>query len=302
MIPACGGGEKKTQQETDAEAKLEAARSLESKATTPEEIKAAREARETAEQNLKEATRAGDEVRAKALLEKEDRKITQEKYHKVETGMTYNEVHNIVGAHGEELSRVEFGGVTTACISWMNDDGSNMLLTFQGGRVVSKAQAGLRPESSEVKEARKKVDKERARRAEAERQANAKAADEARAHKEEEARRRAEQQAREAVRNAPQLLNQAQQSVEEGKAANAKDRHEKASNHFQQAVERCEEIIGTAPQTPAAAKAKGLLAEAKKLLAAEKAEVEGARKLVLAKKLAEDCKMEKLRGNSRACY
>src|SRR6516225_11754249 len=93
-----------------------------------------KEAREKAEQNPKEETRAGEEARAKALLEKEAHKVTLEKYRKVETGMTYDQVHKIVGVHGEELSRVELGGVTTVCIAWKNADGSNMLLTFQGGR------------------------------------------------------------------------------------------------------------------------------------------------------------------------
>src|SRR5262249_42078339 len=146
------------------------------------------------------------------------------------------EVLRIGGVHGEELSLVELGGVTTACISWKNADGSNMLLTFQDGTVVSKAQAGLPPDSPEVEEARKTVEAERKGRAEADRQAKAKAAAEARAQKEEEVKRRAEQQAREAVQNAPQLLNQAKQSVEKGKAAKDKDRHEEASNLLQQAV------------------------------------------------------------------
>jgi hypothetical protein len=110
-----------------------------------------------------------------------------------------------------------------------------------------------------------------------------------------EAERLREERAKEAV----ETLKQAKQSVEEGKAAKAEDRHEEASIHFQQAVTGCEKIIKIAAQTPAFAEAKGLLAESTKLLAEEKAEVEGAHKLALPKRLVQDGQREKSKGNIR---
>jgi hypothetical protein len=169
--------------------------------------------------------------------------------------------------------------------------------------------AKIREHNAEV-EARKKELEEKARRttpeqtarqgqAEREEAARKQAAVEAKRKAQGESKRLLEERAKKAAEKAPLILKQAKHSVEEGKTAKAKDRHEEASTLFQQAVERCEEILKTAAQTPAAGDAKGLLEEARKLLAAGEVEVEGARKLVLAKKLIEESKIEKLRGNTR---
>src|SRR5262249_55118838 len=141
----------------------------------------------------------------------------------------------------------------------------------------------------------------RQRQAEEEAPARKQAAVEAKRKAQEEAKRQLEERAKqaaekaqteaaekaqtEAAEKAPLILKQAQQSVENGNAAKAKNRHEEASTLFQQAVEHCQEIIQTGAQIPAAAEAKGLLAEARKLLAEENAEVEAARKLALPKRL-----------------
>ena|SRR5260370_26894456 len=66
---------------------------------------------------------------------------------------------------------------------------------------------------------------------------------------------------------------------------------------FQKAVDDCEHSIVSAAQTQAAAEAKGLLADAKKLLAEGKAELDGARRITLAKKLVADSQIEKTNGN-----
>jgi hypothetical protein len=169
--------------------------------------------------------------------------------------------------------------------------------------------AKIREYNAEV-EARKKELEEKARRttpeqtarqgqAEREVAASQQAAVEAKRKAQEESKRLLEERAKEAAEKAPLILKQAKQSLENGKAAKAKDRHQEASTLFQQAVERCEEIIKTAAQSPAAAEANGLLAEARNLLAGEKIEEAGAHKLVLAKKLIEDSKIEKFRGNTR---
>ena len=69
---------------------------------------------------------------------------TYEEYLSIEIGMSYEEVVRIVGSDGEQLSSVAIGGHTSTLFSW---DGakefSSIVVTFQDGKVVSKAQFGL---------------------------------------------------------------------------------------------------------------------------------------------------------------
>lgn len=72
--------------------------------------------------------------------------ITAEKFNAIETGMTYDEVVNIIGSEGELSSQVDIGGdeYKTEIYVWYGaDPGSNANVTFQGGKVVAKAQLGL---------------------------------------------------------------------------------------------------------------------------------------------------------------
>lgn len=72
--------------------------------------------------------------------------ITSEKFNAIESGMTYNEVVNIVGSDGELSSQVDIGGdeYKTEIYVWYGAvPGSNANVTFQGGKVVAKAQLGL---------------------------------------------------------------------------------------------------------------------------------------------------------------
>ena len=57
--------------------------------------------------------------------------------------MSYKEVVSIIGAPGEEMSRVTISDVTTVMYSWTNSDFSNMNAMFQNDKLVSKAQFGL---------------------------------------------------------------------------------------------------------------------------------------------------------------
>lgn len=70
--------------------------------------------------------------------------VTLAEYKQVREGMTYEQVRNIIGAAGEELSRSDLAGYTTVMYSWSNPNGSNMNAMFQNGRLVNKAQFGLR--------------------------------------------------------------------------------------------------------------------------------------------------------------
>jgi hypothetical protein len=69
--------------------------------------------------------------------------ITMQDFLSVRTGMSLEEVTAILGS-GTELSRSDIAGYSTVMYSWKNRGGSNMNVMLQNGRVVSKAQFGLR--------------------------------------------------------------------------------------------------------------------------------------------------------------
>lgn len=77
--------------------------------------------------------------------------ITMEKYNKVSTDMTLAQVDVIAGIKGQEMSSTTMpavpgvmGALTSQVYSWANPDGSNMTIMFQNGKVISKAQLGLK--------------------------------------------------------------------------------------------------------------------------------------------------------------
>lgn len=74
-------------------------------------------------------------------------KVTLEAFNSLETGMSYDEVVEIIGFDGELNSQVDIGAgdeFKTELYTWKNQDGTNMNATFQGGQLVSKAQIGLK--------------------------------------------------------------------------------------------------------------------------------------------------------------
>lgn len=74
-----------------------------------------------------------------------DGRITYQEYMKIETGMSYDEVTEIIGSYGTEISRSEIAGYVTVMVAWEGDGaiGANANVTFQNGSVVAKAQFGL---------------------------------------------------------------------------------------------------------------------------------------------------------------
>ena len=75
--------------------------------------------------------------------------ISLEEFNKIETGMTYSQVCEIVGGEGTLGSSVDVGmgaQYKTEIYQWTGSGtiGANANVTFQGGKVVSKAQAGLK--------------------------------------------------------------------------------------------------------------------------------------------------------------
>lgn len=70
--------------------------------------------------------------------------VTFEKYQKIENGMTYDQVKQIIGHEGEELSQNEIAGIKTIMYQWVNKNGSNMNAMFQNDDVVQKSQFRLK--------------------------------------------------------------------------------------------------------------------------------------------------------------
>ncbi len=74
--------------------------------------------------------------------------ITMAKYKKIKSGMTYQEVVKIIGEEGEESSRVEIPGIPITVMYMWKAKGfmamGNMNATFQGNKLTTKAQFGLK--------------------------------------------------------------------------------------------------------------------------------------------------------------
>lgn len=74
--------------------------------------------------------------------------ITLAEYDEIKTGMTFQEVYNIIGGAGEVISEVDLGigeEYRTVIQQWEGVGilGANANITFQGGKVTVKAQFGL---------------------------------------------------------------------------------------------------------------------------------------------------------------
>jgi hypothetical protein len=69
--------------------------------------------------------------------------VTKAKYNSVQAGMSYDQVRELMGQPGEEISRSEIGGYVSVMYIWKNSDGSNMNALFQNGKLLNKAQFGL---------------------------------------------------------------------------------------------------------------------------------------------------------------
>jgi hypothetical protein len=76
----------------------------------------------------------------------ESKPLTIDKFNQVSMGMTYEEVYGVIGVHGVEQSRTQFGETTTVMIQWQNPGimAGNMHVMFQNGKASSKAQFGLK--------------------------------------------------------------------------------------------------------------------------------------------------------------
>jgi len=69
--------------------------------------------------------------------------ITKAKYDQISAGMSYDQVREVLGESGEEMSRSEIANISTVMYIWKNPGGSNMNAMFQNDSLVQKAQFGL---------------------------------------------------------------------------------------------------------------------------------------------------------------
>lgn len=71
-------------------------------------------------------------------------KITLEQFNQVQTGMSYDQVKEIFKRDGALQSETSISGAENKLYSWINNDGSNAIITFGNGSVDSKTQANLK--------------------------------------------------------------------------------------------------------------------------------------------------------------
>lgn len=74
------------------------------------------------------------------------RTITKAEYKRIKTGMSYSSVKYLIGGPGTCIASSSVSGYHTKIYSWKGSGsiGANANVTFQNGKVVSKAQYGLR--------------------------------------------------------------------------------------------------------------------------------------------------------------
>ena len=79
------------------------------------------------------------------LLKPSGGKITLEQFNQIQTGMTYDQVKQILGSEGRLSTQTEIMGIRSSLYTWMNSGGSNIVITFGSeGTVDSKSQFGLK--------------------------------------------------------------------------------------------------------------------------------------------------------------
>lgn len=71
--------------------------------------------------------------------------VTLANFQALETGMSYEEVVQILGSEGTEMSRTDLAGIVSVMYMWEGEGmlGANMNAMFQNGELMSKSQFGL---------------------------------------------------------------------------------------------------------------------------------------------------------------
>ena len=77
-------------------------------------------------------------------ITQEQKKMTLEKFNKIETGMTYQQVVDIAGEDGTLSTESSYGSQSMQVYYWYASNGiSNATVSFMNGKVTAKSQIGL---------------------------------------------------------------------------------------------------------------------------------------------------------------
>lgn len=80
-----------------------------------------------------------------SFLKTNNDSVTLDKFNKVQTGMSYDQVKQIFGSDGYLASETSIMGSTSKLYHWINKNGSNAVITFNNNGVVdSKSPFGLK--------------------------------------------------------------------------------------------------------------------------------------------------------------
>jgi hypothetical protein len=100
----------------------------------------------------KEATETASTPKEEPKQEEKKGVVTKEKFEQIKDGMTYEEVVKIIGAEGNLVSESGEKGTPyhTAIYEFEGDGsfGANANFTFQGGKLINKAQFGIEDEAA----------------------------------------------------------------------------------------------------------------------------------------------------------
>lgn len=76
--------------------------------------------------------------------EVQQQKVTLEKFNKLETGMTYKQVVEIIGEDGTLSTESSYGDQSFKVYYWYSSNGiSNATVSFSNGKLTAKSQIGL---------------------------------------------------------------------------------------------------------------------------------------------------------------
>jgi outer membrane protein assembly factor BamE (lipoprotein component of BamABCDE complex) len=70
--------------------------------------------------------------------------LSLEQYNRLKTGMTYDEVADIMGSPGTETSSSQIGRFKTSSYKWEGEDFQMVLCVFSNDKLTSKTQANLK--------------------------------------------------------------------------------------------------------------------------------------------------------------
>ncbi len=74
----------------------------------------------------------------------DDVELTLDKFNRIKNGMTYEETVEIMGSEGAQTVSSGEGKYRMEVYKWDGDNFQYVMLTFMGGKLISKAQNGLK--------------------------------------------------------------------------------------------------------------------------------------------------------------